>query len=114
MDIAQQIEQIEVSIEEAKKTIALGDKFEKLRHIPEFQEIIEEGYFQDESKRLVLLLADANMQDEGSQKMLKDGIIGIGQLFQYFRTIKGLASQAKNALAADEETHADLLTEGDA
>lgn len=108
-----QIEEIEISMEKSKSLVATMDAFKRLRKNKDFQDIIEDGYFKKESQRLVMLLSDSNMQGDQTQKELHDAIIGIGQLFQYFRTVTALGVQAHNSLIADSETHAELLVEGE-
>lgn len=112
MDNRQQIEQIELSMEHAKENISKMESLLTLTKNKDFQRIIEEGYFEKEASRAVLLKADPNMQDDESQKALSNQIIAIGYLRQYFTTIMQVGRMSENALEADEQTHAELLAEG--
>lgn len=106
-----QLEQIEISIEEAKKTVAMKEALHNLLDNKDFKAVIEEGYFEKEASRVVLLKSDPEMQDEKSQKQLDHTIIAIGSLRQYFRTIMQLGYMAERSIADDEATREDLLAE---
>ena len=110
--IDQQIEEIEISIEQARESIAKMEALLNLTKNKDFKLVIEEGYFEKEASRCVLLKADPNIQDEASQKMLDNTIIAIGYLRQYFTTVMQLGRMAQHSLAADEETKQELLAEG--
>lgn len=107
----EQIEQINVTIESAKKSVKMRDDLRKLIDNPLFDEVIIKGYFEGESSRLVLLRADPSMESEINQKRIDHGIIAIGNLRQYFRTIVQIGGMAEKSLSADEETHDQLLSE---
>lgn len=61
--MSQEIEQIEISLEEAKKTVALKSKVEKLLSNREFKAVVEDGYFKDEALRLTRIYGDPQMAD---------------------------------------------------
>ncbi len=51
-DRESQLEQIEVTIEQANKAIELQDAFKRLLDNKDFEAIITKGYFENESVRL--------------------------------------------------------------
>ena len=108
----QQIEQLEISMDGAKENIAKMKSLLNLTKNEDFKKVIEEGYFEKEASRTVLLLADPNMQGEEEQKALQNQITAIGHLRQYFTGIMQIGRMSENALSADEATHAELLAEG--
>ena len=107
----QQIEQVEMSMEEAKRIIETGDAIKRLYDNEDFKKVILDGYFKDEAARVVGLRADANMMGENEQKMIDTIITSIGGLRQYFLARMRMAESAKMALEQDQETHAELLRE---
>ena len=84
----QQIEQIELSIENAKKRIDDAAALDRLYKSPDFKQIFLDGYFRDEASRTVLLKADPNMQGKREQKDCNNVILAIGMLRQYFANPK--------------------------
>lgn len=110
-ETANQIEQIEVTIEEVKEQIALKDTLERLTNNPDFKRIILEGYFEKEAQRLVMLRADFNFREPQDQGDLLKAIDAIGQLRMYLGTLKQFGISAEGALASHEEARDELLSE---
>lgn len=107
----EQIEQIEVSISEARKTVNKMEALLRLLDNKDFLEVIEDGYFKDEASRIVLLKADPEMQEDKYQNQLDNSIIAIGTLRQYFRSIMQLGRMAERSIKDDETTREELLAE---
>lgn len=107
----QQLEQIEISIEQAKHHIENKAALDRLTVHPDFKKLILEGYFKDEAVRLVLLRSDHNFQSEEDQAALMKSIDAIGQFRLYCNTINQLGIQAQNSLDADESTREQILAE---
>lgn len=112
MNTDEQLNQVELSIEHAQKTIGLMNSVLKLSDNADFKAVIEVGYFEKEASRLVLLKADPNMQGENDQKMINNAINAIGYFRQYLGTTIQLGRMAENAVKADQETREELLSEG--
>lgn len=106
--IGQQIEEIQVSMEEAKSKIDLRDAINRLQENKDFQLVINEGYFKDNAVQLTHSLSDMNLQAEEIQADILKQLQGIGMLRRYFRDIYAFAQQAENAMGADRETLAEL------
>lgn len=110
-EIEQNLKQIEISVEEAKATVALAEALQRLHDNADFKAVIISGYFEKESQRSVMLKSDINFQGPENQKQIDDIITGIGMLGQYFHKIFTLGEQAHQGLVADEETRQELLQE---
>lgn len=105
----EQLESIDVSIEMAQKAVTNMTDLMKLTKVKEFKNIIEEGYFQKEASRLVLLKADPSQQGEEEQLALDKAIIAIGFLRQYFIQIMQFGRMNEKAILDDELTREELL-----
>jgi len=109
----QQLEQVEMTIEQAKKQIRVRGVLESLRRNKDFREIIEEGYFEKEAVRCVLLRADPNMEDAESRTIIDNQITAIGYLRRYFAKIQWQGNQAEQALADHEQAREEILAGDD-
>ena len=109
---AEELHQVEMSIEEAKKKIARKDALVRLENNPDFNELVQKGFLESHAIRQVMLKAHPGMQSEAAQKMLDAQICAIGQLKQFFIAIYTDGCNAEDALAADELTREELLAEG--
>lgn len=99
-------EQIDISIAQAKSTIETYKVLERLMNYPEYKEIIEQGYFINQAVDAVAMKAAPGMDHDAAQKGLNNKIIGIGELRQYFITIRTLASEAEKAINRGREEQA--------
>ena len=116
--MSEQIKQLEMSIDEAKELIALGESIERLYKNKDFKKVILEGYFKDEAVRLVmsksnpmLLQGSPTMKSDDIQRDLDRMIFSIGFLQQFFFTRLQFAEQAKKALADSESMLEELRNE---
>lgn len=108
--IEQQIEQVEISLQHAKKAIEKMEALERLYHNRDFKLVIAEGYFQDEASRLVLLKGDLNITEE-SERHCDKMINGVGCLRAYFQMVNHFGDQAEKAVEDDQNTREELLAE---
>lgn len=106
-----QLQQIEISLEDAQANVALAEKLNRLHKNKDFQELIVEGYFRDEASRAVLLKADPEMCEDREQKQLNDIITSIGGLRQYFHKVFRLGQMSEQSMEADKQTRQELLAE---
>lgn len=100
----EQIQQVELTIEEARKFIALGDAIARLENNEDFQKVIFDGYFINEAARLTGLLAEPSMQRPEQQARLHMGLRGISELKQHLLTTKMQVEQFKHDLEENLET----------
>lgn len=106
-----QLQQLEISMSQAKKRIAKMDILKRLVKNKDFKELIEEDYFEKEPGRLTLLLADPSCQDEEIQKDIHNQMIAIAYLRRYFVGINQMGRTAIASLEADEQTQEEILAE---
>lgn len=105
------IKSIELNIVQAKKIEEVGNALERLKANKDFKRVVIEGYFEQEAVRLVHLKSDPSFQTEQLQQSIISQIDAIGNLSQYFQTLRHKASLANKAIEADEETRDELLAE---
>jgi len=109
--MSDQLHEIELHIDEARKQIAFAESLDRLRDNKDFVAVIEDGFFKDEAERVVALKADPNIQGENEQKQIDNIITSIGGLRQYLRTIGQLRNMAQSAIEAGEEARDEILIE---
>jgi hypothetical protein len=105
------IEEVEISIQHAKKLVERKNMVEKLSSNREFRKLILEGYLVDEAARLVGLSADP------LQKAYRDDIIlslqGISSFRQFMQTTVRMGQVAENELFEHVEMLDELRAETD-
>lgn len=106
---ANELEQIELSIDDAKHEIEQRDKLKRLVKNTDFKELIDTGYFEKEAIRLVHLKSDRNVQSEEEQDYIEKSINAIGFFRQYLRIIIAKGNAAERALAVHEEAREEIL-----
>jgi len=107
----QDIAQIEITMEQAKMSIDKMEALIRLENHPDWKLIIGNGYFEKEAIRLVALKADVQMQGDNEQRDVLRQIDAIGSVREYLRSIYYFGRTSENSLAADRETHTELLNE---
>jgi len=103
---------IELNINHAKESIEKMEALLRLTDNKDFIKVINEGYFEKEASRLVLMKAEPNMASAENQDMLDKAIISIGQLRQYFRTVIHMGKLSIKTLKEDQQTREEMLAEG--
>lgn len=107
----QEIEQIELSIEQAKGLIERARLARQLAKNPAFKKLVLEGYFVDEAARLAHLVSDPALSQEHRQFVFND-INGVGALKRYFSVIIRMGDQAERDLAEAELELEEIRNEG--
>ena len=107
-----EIEQVEISIEEARKEVTKMECLLRLINNKDFATLIDDGYFVTEASRLVILRADADMQDATSQLSINNRITAVGYFRQYLQSIMQVGRMSEQGIRDDEETRQELLAEG--
>ena len=107
------VEEIQVDIDEAKETIDVMKSLDRLMQNPDFKKIIKQGYFVDESARLVGLKAAPQMQAPERQDAMIKAIDGIGSLQQHFNMIWVMGNQAQSMLENADIALEEMALEGD-
>lgn len=106
-----QIEELEISMEQAKEIIANSDSLIALSRNKDFIRIISQGYFINEASRLVLAKATPAMSSDALQKDVDNAIIAIGHLQKHFNSIMAMGNMAKKSLSEAEQTREEILHE---
>jgi len=111
MSTAQDLEQIELQIEDAKKKVARRQMLLRLEQNQDFKELIQKGFLEDHAVRQVLLKAHPGMQSEAVQQMLNQQITAIGGFKQFLIQVNLEGYNAEEDLVNDEATQEELLNE---
>ena len=106
------IQALENSIKHATVMVELGNALDRLLSNKDFKRVVLEGYFKDESIRLVMLKADAKMQSIEYQAAIVKQMDAIGSFNQYLTTVMQLSAQAERSIESDSQTVEELLAEG--
>lgn len=104
------IQQVEVSLEEAERIVSFGEALGRLEQNRDFQAVILDGYFREEAARLVMLTGEINLKPEQHAAVLA-GIRGIAELRQYLLAQRTKAQMAAKEVADFKETLDELRTE---
>ena len=108
----QDMNEIRLSIEEAKYQVSLYEALGRLKENKDFALLIEKDFFNMEAERVVGAKAEAGMMmNEVGMNMLDNIIISIGGLRQYFIKIQMRGQQAALSIAEDQETEESLQKE---
>lgn len=111
MSIENEIKQLELDIETAKKHLKRYEALTALRKNKDWAFIIDEVYLKEEPARLVLLKAAQQMESQESQLRILNQIDAVGHLHQFFLMIEAFGREAAAALQQHEETLDELRGE---
>lgn len=93
-----ELEQIELTEQEAKAKIELAKSLDRLSSNRDFKKIVLEGYFKEEAIRLVFAKSNPQCHSPEIQAAILRDIDAIGSFRQYLGQIEFDAMQAKKAL----------------
>jgi hypothetical protein len=111
MSTPEELQNIEISIEQAKVSIARKNTLIRLQQNPDFKELIEKGFMEAHAVRQVMLKAHPSLQGEKEQNMLNSQINAIGHFKQFLIAVYTEGMTAETALVDDEKTREELLQE---
>jgi hypothetical protein len=106
-----QVQQIELSIEEARKIVKRRDMAQKLASNREFRKLILEFYFVDEAARLVGLLSEE--ETKANREDIQDMMKGIAYLRLFLRQTIQMGNIAAAELADLNEALDEINEEED-
>lgn len=109
----QQLEQIELTIDQALECIKYKEALNRLYNNADFKSIILDGYFRQEASRLVHARAEPALQSSEEQTQLLRRIDGVGFLRQFFNSIFQFGQTAERTLESHRDTRAELMSEVD-
>lgn len=107
--MSSEIEQLELSIEEAQKIVDRRNQLDKLFSNREFKKVVLEGLFEEEIQRLVGLLGDTGMKPHRDEITLE--LQSISKLRAYFQRVKQFGDMAEQSIKDDQEALADVRAE---
>lgn len=108
MTLDSQIAELDRSIADNTKAVELAKALERLESNRDFRKIIADGYFREEAVRLVHLKADPVMQTPEKQASIIRQMDSIGNLTDYFNTVRQKGVMSANTIT-DCETDRDAL-----
>lgn len=106
-----EIEQVELSIAEAKKAVEKAKIARRLSTNPDFKKLILDGYFVEEAARLALLSGDPALPEEYRGHVMRD-LHGPGALKRYLSTMVQMGDIAEKEIEEHQETLEELRDEG--
>lgn len=104
------IEQVELTIAEAKKIVDRGKMAEKLSRNPDFKKLVMDGYFVDEAARLVHLSHDPSLPENIRNTVLRD-MAGPAAFKRYMSALVLMGQNAEREILEHEETLEELREE---
>jgi len=111
MSIAEDLQEIEISIEEARRAIERKNALNRLQNNPDFDALIQKGFMEKHAIRQVLLKAHPGMQNPAAQNLLDQQITAIGGFKQFLIGVYSEGMNAEESLRSDEQTREELLKE---
>jgi len=99
--IAQEIAEVEISIDHAKGLVKKAEQIRRLSQNKDFQEVVEKGFFEQESIRLTHLYSDPRLDAETKEKVRID-LLSIGALKRYLSVTIMMGDQAKDEIVGHE------------
>ena len=106
-----EIQQLEISIEEAQVIVEDMYSLIRLSKNTDFIRCIEQGYFLHEASRLVLSKAMPDMSTPEHQLAIDNSIIAIGQLRKHFSAVIGMGREAEKTIRNAEEARNEIMKE---
>lgn len=100
MQNQQPVQELKVSLEELKDKIALADALDALHRSPNFKKVILSEYIENKPKQLVKLMALP--QNDMQKELVKNSMVGISAIQQFFSAIYRDGDQAESDLAEYE------------
>ena len=111
MNVEEQIQEIEVTINDLKEMMDIGDSVIRLTQNPDWQRVIDKAYKKDEAERLTLYLGSDISPEEQAKTV--SSLKSIGEFFQFLRVMVMRANQAESALKEHQETLNQVEAEGE-
>lgn len=105
------IQEVEITIQQARDFIAIGDALARLQKNPDFIKVVEEAYFTHEAARVVSLIAHPAQQRPEQQAQLQNYLRGISEFGQFIITTQLQVQQFRRNLEDAEQTLEDLVNE---
>ena len=105
-----EVEQIEITIAEARKIVEKGRLAQKLAANPTFKKIVMDGYFVEEASRLTMLYSEPTLPDNIRAAVERD-LNGPGAFKRYLSTLVRMGEQAEQEIRDGEQTLEEIREE---
>lgn len=99
----QDIESINLTIEQAQHSVALGQALGRLQQNPDFKALIVDDFLREQPIRLGHLMCDPSMQSKEQQKNIVADIKAIGNFHTYLNLTFRRAQMAAEAIRVNED-----------
>lgn len=96
------IEEIEVTIDEAKKIAKRAERVRRLEKNADFRALVLEGYFTEEAARLAHLVTDPQVIQGGHLEFVQNDLKGIGAFKRYLTATLQLGDIAAQTISDAE------------
>ena len=103
MTTEDQYREIQISMEEAQHSINLQDALQRLHTHADFQQIVLSGYFEVQAINLVSMVGQHQMQSAEHQTAIKNDMLAISGLKEYFRMLNVQGNRARQAIKDSQE-----------
>lgn len=108
-----EVQQIQLTLDEAKKKVKLGEALERLERNKDFKLLIDEEFLKQESIRQVSLLSDPAFQTPHMQASIVADMRAGSTLQAFFRLVSRNASMSAQAVHDSEEQLAIIRGNGE-
>lgn len=98
-----QAQEVQLTLDEAKKKVKLGEALERLERNKDFKLVFDEEFFKQESLRQVSLLSDPAFQTPHMQASIISDMRASATVQAFFRLVYRNASAAQQAVLDSEE-----------
>ena len=105
------VREIEISSDLAQEFVEKGERWSRLLDNKDFKEAVVQGYFSDESERLVSLLADPEFDTAEKKQDLFAQMQGIANFRMKIVQDQRMANSMRAKLVRNDETIAELESE---
>lgn len=105
-----EIHEIELSIEEARKHVEIGRMAEKLASNREFKKIVLEGYFEKEAARLAQIYSDPMLPPDAREGVQRD-LCGVGAFKRYLQHLVRIGTIAEQEIREQTDVLEELRAE---
>jgi hypothetical protein len=92
--------------------VDMAEALARLKQNPDFQKVIEQGYFKDKAVSGVSILALDQIKNNNRRADVMEGLVAISALQDHFYTIEAMSAMAKDEAESAEEVEAEAEAEG--
>lgn len=108
-----QVQEVQLTLDEAKKKVKLGEALERLERNKDFKLVFDEVFFKQESLRQVSLLSCPNHQEPHKQASIIADMRASATVQAFFRLVYRNKEQAEQSVYDSEEQLANIRSLGE-